>query len=158
GSKLSADNNGKTYVVTVKKQAPEVKNGKQTINFIEKKTGNTLTTVTVEGKVGSDVTTTLKVPKGYHLIEGQTVPSFVNIKDKNDPINIYVEKDEPTTPVEKDGSQTYNFVDKTTGKVLTTDKVSGKVGKDVSVSLKVPDGYHLVEGETIPTSVSIKDS
>src|SRR5699024_4126228 len=33
GSKLSADNNGKTYVVTVKKQAPEVKNGKQTINF-----------------------------------------------------------------------------------------------------------------------------
>ena len=158
GSKLTADNNGKTYVVTVKKQAPEVKDGKQTINFIEKKTGNTLTTVTVEGKVGSDVTTTLKVPKGYHLIEGQTVPSSVNIKDKNDPINIYVAKDEPVTPVEKDGTQTYNFVDKITGKVLTTDKVNGKVGKDVSVSLKVPEGYHLVEGETLPTSVSIKDS
>lgn len=157
GSKLTAENNGKTYVVTVKKQTPEVKNGKQTINFIEKKTGNTLTTVTVEGKVGSDVTTTLKVPNGYHLIEGQSVPSFVNIKDKNDPINIYVAKDEPVTPVEKDGTQTYNFVDKTTGKVLTTDKVNGKVGKDVSVSLKVPEGYHLVEGETLPTSANIKD-
>ena len=167
GNKLSEDNNGKTYVVTLKKQSqdkpstPETKNGTQTYHFVDKNTGKILTTDKVGGKVGEDVSVSLKVPDGYHLVEGQTVPTFANIKDKDNPINILVEKDptpaKPSTPETKDGTQTYHFVDKNTGKVLTTDKVGGKVGEDVSVSLKVPDGYHLVEGQTVPTSANIKD-
>ena len=167
GNKLSEDNNGKTYVVTLKKQSqdkpstPETKDGTQTYHFVDKNTGKVLTTDKVGGKVGEDVSVSLKVPDGYHLVEGQTVPTSANIKDKDNPINILVEKDptpaKPSTPETKDGTQTYHFVDKNTGKVLTTDKVGGKVGEDVSVSLKVPDGYHLVEGQTVPTSANIKD-
>src|SRR5699024_4849764 len=52
--------------------------------------------------------------------------------------------------------QTYHFVDKNTGKVLTTNQVKGEVGKNVPISLKVPDGYKLVEGQKVPTSASIK--
>ena len=182
GNKLSEDNNGKTYVVTLKKQSqdkpstPETKDGTQTYHFVDKNTGKVLTTDKVGGKVGEDVSVSLKVPDGYHLVEGQTVPTSANIKDKDNPINILVEKDPTPSPVQtndpapdksaqtstpapevKTGTQTFNFVDKNTGKILTTDKVGGKVGEDVSVSLKVPDGYHLVEGQTVPTSANIKD-
>lgn len=61
-----------------------------------------------------------------------------------------------TSKKTKEGTQTYHFVDKNTGKVLTTNQVKGEVGKDVPISLKVPDGYKLVEGQKVPTSASIK--
>lgn len=167
GNKLSEDNNGKTYVVTLKKQNqdkpsnPETKDGTQTYHFVDKNTGKVLTTDKVGGKVGEDVSVSLKVPDGYHLVEGQTVPTSANIKDKDNPINILVEKDptpaKPSTPETKDGTQTIHIIDKKTGNVLTTVVKGGKIGEDIPVSLKVPNGYHLVKGQKLPTSVNIKD-
>lgn len=114
GNKLSEDNNGKTYVVTLKKQSqdkpstPETKDGTQTIHIIDKKTGNVLTTVVKGGKIGENIPVSLKVPKGYHLIQGQKLPTSVNIKDKDNAINVYVEKDEAkpavTTPSNNNNS------------------------------------------------------
>lgn len=167
GNKLSEDNNGKTYVVTLKKQnqdkpsTPETKNGTQTYHFVDKNTGKVLTTDKVGGKVGEDVSVSLKVPDGYHLVKGQTVPTSANIKDKDNPINILVEKDpipaKPSTPETKDGTQTIHIIDKKTGNVLTTVVKGGKIGENIPVSLKVPKGYHLVQGQKLPTSVNIKD-
>lgn len=167
GDKLSEDNNGKTYVVTLKKQnqdkpsTPETKNGTQTYHFVDKSNGQILTTDKVGGKVGEDVSVSLKVPDGYHLVEGQTVPTSANIKDKDNPINILVEKDptpaKPSTPETKDGTQTIHIIDKKTGNVLTTVVKGGKIGENIPVSLKVPKGYHLVQGQKLPTSVNIKD-
>lgn len=115
GNKLSEDNNGKTYVVTLKKQnqdkpsTPETKDGKQTIHIIDKKTGNVLTTVVKGGKIGENIPVSLKVPKGYHLVQGQKLPTSVNIKDKDNAINVYVEKDEAkpavTTPSKNNNSK-----------------------------------------------------
>lgn len=115
GDKLSEDNNGKTYVVTLKKQnqdkpsTPETKNGTQTIHIIDKKTGNVLTTVVKGGKIGENIPVSLKVPKGYHLVQGQKLPTSVNIKDKDNAINVYVEKDEAkpavTTPSNNNNSK-----------------------------------------------------
>lgn len=167
GNKLSEANNGKTYVVTLKKQnqdkpsTPETKNGTQTYHFVDKNNGQVLTTDKVGGKVGEDVSVSLKVPDGYHLVEGQTVPTSANIKDKDNPINILVEKDptpaKPSTPETKDGTQTIHIIDKKTGNVLTTVVKGGKIGENIPVSLKVPKGYHLVQGQKLPTSVNIKD-
>ena len=167
GNKLSEDNNGKTYVVTLKKQSqdkpstPETKDGTQTYHFVDKNTGKILTTDKVGGKVGEDVSVSLKVPDGYHLVEGQTVPTSANIKDKDNPINILVEKDptpaKPSTPETKDGTQTIHIIDKKTGNVLTTVVKGGKIGENIPVSLKVPKGYHLIQGQKLPTSVNIKD-
>ena len=167
GNKLSEDNNGKTYVVTLKKQSqdkpstPETKDGTQTYHFVDKNTGKVLTTDKVGGKVGEDVSVSLKVPDGYHLVEGQTVPTSANIKDKDNPINILVEKAptpaKPSTPETKDGTQTIHIIDKKTGNVLTTVVKGGKIGENIPVSLKVPKGYHLVQGQKLPTSVNIKD-
>lgn len=115
GNKLSEDNNGKTYVVTLKKQnqdkpsTPETKDGTQTIHIIDKKTGNVLTTVVKGGKIGENIPVSLKVPKGYHLVQGQKLPTSVNIKDKDNAINVYVEKDEAkptvTTPSKNNNSK-----------------------------------------------------
>lgn len=167
GDKLNEDNNGKTYVVTLKKQNqdkpsnPETKDGTQTYHFVDKNTGKVLTTDKVGGKVGEDVSVNLKVPDGYHLVKGQTVPTSANIKDKDNPINILVEKDKtpakPSTPETKDGTQTIHIIDKKTGNVLTTVVKGGKIGENIPVSLKVPNGYHLVQGQKLPTSVNIKD-
>ncbi|MEK3532797.1 GbpC/Spa domain-containing protein [Lactobacillus crispatus] len=163
GDKLSEANNGKTYVVTLRKQhedkpiTPEVKDGTQTYHFVVKTTGEVLTT----DKVGENVDVHLKVPDGYHLVEGQTVPTSANIKDEDNPINILVEKDptptKPSTPETKDGKQTIHIIDKKTGNVLTTVVKGGKIGENIPVSLKVPKGYHLVQGQKLPTSVNIKD-
>lgn len=115
GNKLSEDNNGKTYVVTLKKQnqdkpsTPETKDGTQTIHIIDKKTGNVLTTVVKGGKIGENIPVSLKVPKGYHLVQGQKLPTSVDIKDKDNAINVYVEKDEAkpavTTPSKNNNSK-----------------------------------------------------
>ena len=240
GDKLTAQNNDKTYVVTLKKIKPQVKQGTQTFNFVDKKTGKIITTSKVGGDVGKDIPISLKVPDGYKLVEGQKVPTSANIKEEDKPINILVEKINTakssidsltvkyidadtgkeipntefnqkgnegdaitystaktikdlqskgytlvsdgftnkagsklssenngktyvvtlkkvkTTPKVQNGTQTYHFVDKNTGKVLTTNQVKGEVGKNVPISLKVPDGYKLVEGQKVPTSASIK--
>ena len=238
--KLTAQNNDKTYVVTLKKIQPQVKQGTQTFNFVDKATNKTVGTAKVGGDVGKDIPISLKVPDGYKLVEGQKVPTSANIKEEDKPINILVEKINTakpsidsltvkyidadtgkeipntefnqksnegdaitystaktikdlqskgytlvsddftnkagsklssenngktyvvtlkkvkTTPKVQNGTQTYHFVDKNTGKVLTTNQVKGEVGKDVPISLKVPDGYKLVEGQKVPTSASIK--
>ena len=240
GDKLTAQNNDMTYVVTLKKIQPQVKQGTQTFNFVDKKTGKIITTSKVGGDVGKDISISLKVPDGYKLVEGQKVPTSANIKEEDKPINILVEKINTakpsidsltvkyidadtgkeipntefnqkgnegdaitystaktikdlqskgytlvsdgftnkagsklssenngktyvvtlkkvkTTPKVQNGTQTYHFVDKNTGKVLTTNQVKGEVGKNVPISLKVPDGYKLVEGQKVPTSASIK--
>lgn len=131
--------------------------GKQTFNFVDKSNNKVVGTSNVSGEVGKDVPVSLKVPNGYKLVEGQKVPTSANIKSKDTPINILVEKD--TNPNRKDGKQTVEFVDKDTGKVVSTPVVlNGKVGDKLTPDLKVPDGYKLADGEKIPTSVDIKDT
>lgn len=136
---------------------PQKQTGKQTFNFIEKSTGKNVGTSNVSGEVGKDVPVSLKVPAGYKLVEGQKVPTSANIKSKDTPINILVEKD--SNPNRQDGKQTIEFVDKDTGKVVSTPVVlNGKVGDKLTPDLKVPDGYKLAPGEKLPSSVDIKSS
>ena len=134
----------------------KTQNGTQTFNFVDKATNKTVGTSKVNGEVGKDVPVSLKVPDGYKLVEGQTIPTSANIKDKDNPINILVEKD--ANPDRKDGAQTIRFVDKATGQPVSKSTVGGKVGDNISVDPKVPDGYKLVAGQKVPTSVVIKDS
>ena len=134
----------------------KAQNGTQTFNFVDKATNKTVGTSKVNGEVGKDVPVSLKVPDGYKLVAGQTVPTSANIKDKDNPINILVEKD--ANPERKDGTQTIRFVDKATGQPVSKSTVGGKVGDNIAVDPKVPDGYHLVPGHKLPKNVDIKDT
>ena len=132
----------------------KTQNGTQTFNFVDKATNKTVGTSKVGGEVGKDVPVSLKVPNGYKLVAGQKVPTSATIKDKDNPINILVEKD--ANPDRKDGTQTIRFIDKATGKPVSKSTVGGKVGDNISVDPKVPDGYELVPGQTLPKNVDIK--
>ena len=132
----------------------KTQNGTQTFNFVDKATNKTVGTSKVDGEVGKDVPVSLKVPNGYKLVAGQKVPTSATIKDKDNPINILVEKD--ANPDRKDGTQTIRFIDKATGKPVSKSTVGGKVGDNISVDPKVPDGYELVPGQTLPKNVNIK--
>ena len=132
----------------------KTQNGTQTFNFVDKATNKTVGTSKVNGEVGKDVPVSLKVPNGYKLVAGQKVPTSATIKDKDNPINILVEKD--ANPDRKDGTQTIRFIDKATGKPVSKSTVGGKVGDNISVDPKVPDGYELVPGQTLPKNVNIK--
>ena len=174
----------KTKQITITDTSKKTKESTQTYHFVDKNTGKVLTTNQVKGEVGKNVPISLKVPDGYKLVEGQKVPTSASIKGKDNPINILVEKiskpsevetptPAPETPAHtgtpkpadskggdkktQNGTQTFNFVDKATNKTVGTSKVGGEVGKDVAVSLKVPNGYKLVAGQTVPTSATIKD-
>ena len=132
----------------------KTQNGTQTFNFVDKATNKTVGTSKVDGEVGKDVPVSLKVPNGYKLVAGQKVPTSATIKDKDNPINILVEKD--ANPERKDGTQTIRFIDKATGKPVSKSTVGGKVGDNIAVDPKVPDGYELVPGQTVPKNVDIK--
>ena len=132
----------------------KTQNGTQTFNFVDKATNKTVGTSKVGGEVGKDVPVSLKVPNGYKLVAGQKVPTSATIKDKDNPINILVEKD--ANPERKDGTQTIRFIDKATGKPVSKSTVGGKVGDNIAVDPKVPDGYELVPGQTLPKNVNIK--
>ncbi|MEK3561404.1 MucBP domain-containing protein [Lactobacillus crispatus] len=134
----------------------KTQNGTQTFNFVDKATNKTVGTSKVNGEVGKDVPVSLKVPNGYKLVAGQTIPTSANIKDKDNPINILVEKD--ANPDRKDGTQTIRFIDKATGNPVSKSTVGGKVGDNIAVDPKVPDGYHLVPGQKLPKNVDIKDT
>ena len=134
----------------------KTQNGTQTFNFVDKATNKTVGTSKVGGEVGKDVPVSLKVPNGYKLVAGQKVPTSATIKDKDNPINILVEKD--ANPERKDGTQTIRFIDKATGKPVSKSTVGGKVGDNIAVDPKVPDGYELVPGQTVPKNVDIKDT
>ena len=134
----------------------KTQNGTQTFNFVDKATNKTVGTSKVNGEVGKDVPVSLKVPNGYKLVAGQKVPTSANIKDKDNPINILVEKD--ANPERKDGTQTIRFLDKATGKPVSKSTVGGKVGDNIAVDPKVPDGYELVPGQKLPKNVDIKDT
>ena len=143
----------KTKQITITDTSKKTKEGTQTYHFVDKNTGKVLTTSKVGGEVGKNVSVFLKVPAGYRLVVGQKIPTSANIKDKDTPINILVEKDNNKKPA----TQTYEFVDKNGNKIVGTAKVNGNVGDKVPVSLKVPNGYKLVAGQKVPTSANIKD-
>ena len=142
----------KTKQITITDTSKKTKEGTQTYHFVDKNTGKVLTTSKVGGEVGKNVSVFLKVPAGYRLVVGQKIPTSANIKDKDTPINILVEKDNNKKPA----TQTYEFVDKNGNKIVGTAKVNGNVGDRVPVSLKVPKGYHLVPGQKLPTVADLK--
>ena len=142
----------KTKQITITDTSKKTKEGTQTYHFVDKNTGKVLTTSKVGGEVGKNVSVFLKVPAGYRLVVGQKIPTSANIKDKDTPINILVEKDNNKKPA----TQTYEFVNKNGNKIVGTAKVNGNVGDKVPVSLKVPKGYHLVPGQKLPTLADLK--
>ena len=130
------------------------------INYIDK-TGNVIGDIVgsemLKGVIGSTIPLPkkLSLPSGYQLVNGQDIPTSVTIKEgKLQTIDVYVEKTSKA-PVVQTGL--INYVDQD-GKVVKTDKISGKVGDKIDVKISLPDGYELAnKDEQIPNTITVYD-
>ena len=127
------------------------------INYVDDSTGKVVKTDNLSGKVGTtDSNIHYSIPDGYKYVSGE-VPSYT-FKDKdNQPIIVHVTKN--STPDAKTVSVPINYVDDSTGKVVKTDNLSGKVGTtDSNIHYSIPDGYKYVSGEVPSYTFKDKDN
>ena len=149
---------------TTPSQIPDVKTNtgaKQTatvpINYVDDTTGKVVKTDNLSGEVGTTNSNIhYSIPDGYKYVSGE-VPSYT-FKDKdNQPIIVHVTKN--STPDAKTVSVPINYVDDSTGKVVKTDNLSGKVGTtDSNIHYSIPDGYKYVSGEVPSYTFKDKDN
>ncbi|WP_413230858.1 LPXTG cell wall anchor domain-containing protein [Limosilactobacillus portuensis] len=62
-----------------------------------------------------------------------------------------------TPPVTEDATEIVQFVDQATGKVVDSQLYKGKLNQTQSVSLKLPAGYKLAKGQSLPTQIVISN-
>ena len=127
------------------------------INYVDDTTGKVVKTDNLSGEVGTTNSNIhYSIPDGYKYVSGE-VPSYT-FKDKdNQPIIVHVTKN--STPDAKTVSVPINYVDDSTGKVVKTDNLSGKVGTtDSNIHYSIPDGYKYVSGEVPSYTFKDKDN
>src|SRR5699024_891080 len=97
------------------------------------------------------------IPSGNPTPAPTSTPTPVQTKDPAPDKSAQTGTPAPQKPAEtpktsdektQNGTQAFNCVDKATNETVGTSKVDREVGKDVPVSLKVPNGYKLVVGQT----------
>ena len=62
-----------------------------------------------------------------------------------------------TPPVTEDATEIVQFVDQATGKVVDSQLYKGKLNQTQPVSLKLPAGYKLAKGQSLPTQIVISN-
>ena len=143
------DDGIKTIIINIKKN-PITKTG--TINYIDPD-GKVVKTDQVSGKVGDKVDVKISLPDGYELAnKDEQVPSTITVgEDGIGTINVNVKK------VPRVQTGTINYVDPD-GKVVKTDKISGKVGDKINIKVSLPDGYELAnKDEQIPSFITVTE-
>ena len=152
------DKDNQPIIVHVTKNStPDAKTVSVPINYVDDSTGKVVKTDNLSGKVGTtDSNIHYSIPDGYKYVSGE-VPSYT-FKDKdNQPIIVHVTKN--STPDAKTVSVPINYVDDSTGKVVKTDNLSGKVGTtDSNIHYSIPDGYKYVSGEVPSYTFKDKDN
>lgn len=140
-----------------------------TFNFVTAD-GKTVDTKTLNGKLGSIVSTdSILPPNGYQFAEGVTVPAKLVVADDDTknwtllvtPINS--NSDNSSTNNDSDADDSANNVTKTVklintkGETLASYDYSGKAGSTMNINLVTPSGYHVVDG-SMPTSITFDKS
>ena len=144
----------KTITVEVKKnETPTPETKTTTVTYVDKKTGETVGSYELTGKTGTSTSSKIddNVPDGYQIVTGQDLPKTVTFDDKT-PTTI------PVTVEKKQTSDlTITYVDKKTGKKITTTTTSYPTGTTVKTAVdeNVPTGYQVVNGKDIPTEVTM---
>ena len=136
-----------------------------TFNFVTAD-GKTVDTKTLNGKLGSIVSTdSILPPNGYQFAKGVTVPAKLVVADDDTknwtllvtPINSHSDNTSPNDDSSADDSannvtKTVKLVN-TKGETLASYDYSGKAGSTMNINLVTPSGYHVVDG-SMPTSIT----
>ena len=140
-----------------------------TFNFVTAD-GKTVDTKTLNGKLGSIVSTdSILPPNGYQFAEGVTVPAKLVVADDDTknwtllvtPINS--NSNNSSTNDDSNADDSANNVTKTVklvntkGETLASYDYSGKAGSTMNINLVTPSGYNVVDG-SMPTSITFDKS
>ena len=131
-------------------KSPETLTG--TINYVDSD-GKVIKTDKISGIVGEVISIKLSLPDGYELAnKDEQIPSTITVaEDGIKPITVNIKK----VPGVQTG--TINYVDQD-GKVVKTDKISGKVGDKINIKVSLPDGYELAnKDEQIPSFITVTE-
>ncbi|MDM8265316.1 BspA family leucine-rich repeat surface protein [Limosilactobacillus vaginalis] len=150
-SSITVGEDGIKPITIQVKKLPVVQTG--SINYVDQD-GKVIKTDTISGKVGDQINVKLSLPDGYELAnKDEQVPSTITVGDDGiKTIIINIKK----IPVIKTGS--INYVDQN-GKIVKTDKLTGKVGNKIKVTLSLPDGYELAnKDEQVPSVITVTEN
>ncbi|TSO26645.1 YSIRK-type signal peptide-containing protein [Lactobacillus sp. LL6] len=120
------------------------------INYVEN--GQTVSTQTLTGQTGQTIAIPLDIPAGYEVANGASIPTQITFGKDTKPMTVEITK----IPAGSQ-KQTINYVDPN-GKIVGSQYVTGKIGSTVEVKETLPINWKLANGETVPTSVIIKDT
>ena len=132
-------------------EVPVVKTG--SINYVDL-SGKVIKIDKISGKVGDTIKVILSLPDGYELAnKDEHIPSAIIVgEDGIKSITIQIKK----VPSVQTGSIIY--VDQN-GKTVKIDKLTGKVGDTIKVTLSLPDGYELAnKDEHIPSVITVTEN
>ncbi|WP_076460454.1 mucin-binding protein [Limosilactobacillus caccae] len=129
------------------------------INYINKDQ-QVVGSQTITGKTGENVKVNLNVPAGWQIANGQTYPTTIGFGGQpQTDWNILVEPTSADQGNHGNDDQpaqtqrtTINFVNKANGEVVGSQTVTGKAGETVNVSLQIPEGYEVSDGQQVPSS------
>lgn len=159
---VTADNSAKTDDTQTDTQTI-------TFNFVTAD-GKTVDTKTLNGKLGSIVSTdSILPPNGYQFAEGVTVPAKLVVADddtknwtllvtpiNNNSTNSSTNDDSNADDSANNVTKTVKLVN-TKGETLASYDYSGKAGSTMNINLVTPSGYHVVNG-SMPTSITFDKS
>lgn len=114
--------------------------------------GMTVGNQTLTGKPNSRALVTLEVPTGYQLTDNDQSTVICTFGNRNQ--NKYISVEPIPVPAE---TLTINY-QTDNGTIIDTQKLSGKLGETINVSLNLPDGYHLTDSDNQPTKYTFNYS
>lgn len=139
-------------VPIAKNPTPIVEYGSLIIKFIDANSSQEINETTLTGKVGEKLAYNLAIPTGYHLANGETLPTGSWTVTKGDQTRV-IKLEKNTKPIQT-GKVIVEFKNKNT--TLKSVTVAGKLGDTVTVPINdVPEHYHIADGQETPTNVKI---
>lgn len=119
------------------------------VNYVDTD-GQTVKSDSLSGTVGDNISLNLKLPEGYELVAGQSIPSSITVAENEDQtITVKIKQ----APVSR--TLVLNYVDED-GNTIKTTTLNGMIGKNLSISVQVPNGYELSNATEVPSSILLK--
>ena len=133
--------------IAVKEHKVPIEQAKHTVRYVttdDTDLERVLSTKTYSGDKGNSFSFKPEVPDGFKLKSGQNIPT--NLTFDNGTTVLYV--------VHATKTQTINYKDEQ-GNIVGKQDISGKIGRAVTFTPKVPSGYKIKDGQNIPSMITI---
>ncbi|CCI81387.1 MBG domain-containing protein [Lactobacillus hominis] len=130
-----------------------LENSSQTINYVDAD-NKVISSIVIDGHIkGTKLPFKPEIPAGWVASDPSKLPTEITLN--NGITSIAIKKQTtPQPPIPQSADQLVKFVD-SEGNVIDSKTYTGAYDSTVSADLKIPAGYKLAEGESLPTTITI---